>query len=85
MTAEWRLLRRAIDAGVPFICWPLRDLGAEADVESDLKTWVEESQPIYRLPARVRQERVAGSLASEMNVFWDDPLPTWLLREFSTR
>lgn len=87
LTPEWKLVRRAISAGVPFICWPLRDTGTVecGDYETDLETWVNESCPIDTVPARVRQERVTNSLATNMNVFWDDPLPTWQLREIRTR
>jgi hypothetical protein len=33
------------------------------------------------MPARVCTARSEGGLASEVNVFWDDPLPIWQLRE----
>jgi hypothetical protein len=83
LSAEWQLVRRAINAGVPFICWPLRQRSAAdcSDFERELATWVNESRPVDRVPARVREERSAGSLAADVNVFWDDPLLTWQLRE----
>jgi hypothetical protein len=87
LTPEWRLVRRSMDAGVPFICWPLRPsaTGDWAEYERELVSWVKESRPIGLMPSRVRHERVAGLLAADVNVFWDDPLPTYQLRELRTR
>ena len=83
LNPEWQLVRRAVNAGVPFICWPLRD-GPPRDgseYERELAAWVKESRPVDHVPSRVRHERRAGTLAADLNVFWDDPLPTWQLRE----
>jgi hypothetical protein len=83
LTPEWELVRRAVNAGVPYICWPLRypETGDCSQYERELATWVKESYPFDRVVSRVRQERGAGTLARDLNVFWDDPLPTWQLRE----
>jgi hypothetical protein len=86
LTPEWQLVRRAVNAGLPFICWPLRDPGPGdcSEHEKELTKWVKESRPVDQVPSRVRQERGAGTLAGDLNVFWDDPLPTWQLREIRT-
>ncbi|CAN5765755.1 hypothetical protein BH18ACI5_BH18ACI5_27690 [soil metagenome] len=86
-TPEWQLVSRAIAAGVPFICWPLRP-GAKADCtdyQADLATWVKQSKPLDTMPARIRSERSNGTMAVHVSVFWDDPLPVYQLREIRQR
>jgi hypothetical protein len=83
----WNLIRRAISSGVPFICWPLAEspTGDLSEYERELAAWIRESRPIDRVPARVRHERLVGEIAADVSVFWDDPLPTYQLRELRTR
>jgi hypothetical protein len=83
LTPEWQIVGAAIRAGAPFICWPLRDDtdGGLAAFEQALTRWVIESRPVDRIPTRFMQERPGRAHAAAANLFWDDPLVTFQLRE----
>ena len=66
----------------PFLCWPLSEpADGWAAVEADVEGWLRGNARLEEVPARVCGDRAARRHASDLTVFWDDPLITWQLRE----
>ena len=81
LTSEWRALYHSIQSGVPFICWLCDGSDDVPAGETAVTSWFDMARQLGTIPGYIRDQRAAEPIATAINVFWDDPLTTYQLRE----
>lgn len=81
LTSGWHALYYSIQSGVPFVCWICDGSEDVPAGEKEVGDWFDKKRQLAHIPAHICSQRAPDSIASAINVFWDDPLTTYQLRE----